>query len=98
MNDCLLCQTKIFKEHLQRECSPAAQVQPSRGLHTCLNSSRSSALSMEGSFAPISSTPYFSRIPCCTKIGDDSDEEQEICMPHAGSCHSRNKMIIGYED
>ena len=33
--------------------------------HTCLNRSRSSALSMEGSLAPISSTLYLSRMPCC---------------------------------
>jgi hypothetical protein len=31
----------------------------------CLNSSRSSARSMEGSLAPISSTPYLSRMPDC---------------------------------
>ncbi len=35
----------------------------------CLNSSRSSARSMEGSFAPISSTPYLARSPFCAARG-----------------------------
>ena len=63
-----VCRTQLFKEYLRRECSLATQVLSNRGLHTCLNSSRSSALSIEGSFAPMSSTPYFSRIPCCTRM------------------------------
>ncbi len=56
--------------------------------HTCLKSSRSSALSMEGSLAPMSSTLYFSRIPPyrADRTGQPtSDKVSEILRMITGS-------------
>ena len=45
----------------------------------CLNSSRSSALLMDGSFAPMSSTPYFSSRPPCRQATCNQPCKQKTC-------------------
>ena len=69
-----------------------------RGCRACLNRSRSSALSMEGSLAPMSSTLYLSRMPRCMPgqnyqlhRAQQPFLENLHTLPNAGDAHANQR-------